>query len=83
MQQVTDNGRLEGAYHQAKSALRAGRRGDRNEFARIANRMYDTLEACTYPHLTTARLIRRIGHKKALVLGFHRPVINLALKFDA
>jgi hypothetical protein len=80
--QVTDNGRLEAAFHQAKTALRAGLRGQQEEKARATNRMYDTLEACQYPYFTTSRLIKRLGHKKSVVLGLGRPLIDLALKME-
>ena len=79
---ITDNARLEAAFHQAKAALRAGLHGDADEKARVTNRMYDTLEQCQYPFFTTSRLIKRIGHKKAVVLGLSRPLIDLAIKME-
>lgn len=81
-QTVTDSARLEAATWQARRALAAGLHGNTHERSRIANRMYDTLEQCQYPYLTTSRLIKRIGHKKSLVLGLSRPLIDLALKMD-
>jgi hypothetical protein len=64
----------------AKQALRAGRRGDRDDFARFANQMYDVLEAARYPVLTTQALVRALGRSKAMVLKINRPIINLALR---
>ena len=79
---ITDNLRLAGAYHQAKLALGAGKKGDAENFARIQNRMMDTLESCDYPRLTTMRLAKRLGRGKALVLGIDRPLIALGLKLE-
>jgi hypothetical protein len=67
------------AEHQAKAALRCGRQGDADGFARHANRMYDTLESSTYPRLTAQELVRHIGRSKAMVLQISREIINLAL----
>lgn len=67
------------AEWQAKAALRAGRHGDDDGFARHANRMYDVLESAPYPRLTCQQLVRLIGRSKAMVLKIERPLINLAL----
>jgi hypothetical protein len=67
------------AAHQAKLALRAGRKGDDHEFARVTNRMYDTLEASPYPRQTAMVVIRQIGRSKAMVMKLDRELINLAL----
>jgi hypothetical protein len=82
MQTITDNARLEGAYFQAKLALRLGLHKQPHERDRAINRMYDTLDACERPYLTTGLLIRRLGHKKSVVLGLSRPLINLSLRAD-
>jgi hypothetical protein len=67
------------AHWHANQALRAGRRGDDEGFARFANNMYDVLEAARYPRLTTQEVVRRLGRAKSMVLKIERPLINLAL----
>jgi hypothetical protein len=67
------------AEHQAKAALRAGRRGNADAFAVAQNRMYDVLESSQYPVLATAALVQILGRSKAMVLKIEKPIINNAL----
>ena len=69
------------AKWQAKAALRAGRNGDDDGFARLANQMYDVLEAAPYPRVATQVVVQRIGRAKSMVLKIDRPLINLALAY--
>lgn len=67
------------AEHQAKVALRAGRIGDSQGYARAQNAMFDTLERCQYPRLAVRELIRAVGRSRAMVLRIDRTLVNLAL----
>lgn len=77
---ISDNALLHAAYNQAFAALRAGK--GTYDYARAQNRMFDTLERCKYPRLTTMRLAKWIGPSRAMVLGIDRPIINLGLTLE-
>jgi hypothetical protein len=71
------------AEYQAKSALRAGRNGDAEGFARHQNRMCDLIEGAAYPRLALVGLVQLLGRAKAQVIGVEKPVIKAALAADA
>lgn len=68
------------AYFQAQLAYRAAQAGDFDHAAAIVNRVYDTVERTPHPHMSLARVIKRLGRERARVLCCEKRTIDDAIR---
>jgi hypothetical protein len=72
--------RLDCAEHAAKVELRERRNGDGEAADRAHDRMFDLVADSSFPNITLAELVRRLGRTRSLAIGVDRPIVDLALK---
>lgn len=70
----------EAAIFQANLMVRACRRGDFEEAARIYDRFVATFERVRHPDLSLARVVKRLGREKARIVGVSEQVIDDAVR---
>ncbi len=70
----------EAAIFQANLMVRAGRRGDFEEAARIYGRFVATFERARHPDLSLKRVVKRLGRDKARLVGVDEGVIEDAIR---
>lgn len=70
----------EAALFQANLMVRAGRRGDYDEAAKIYGRFVETFDRLNYPDLSLKRIVKRLGRDKARVVGVDEATIDDAIR---
>jgi len=70
----------EAALFQANLMIRAGRRGDYEEAARVYDRFVATFERARHPDLSLKRVVKRLGRDKARLVGVDERVIEDAIR---